>query len=275
MASFLNSIGVFEQLTFLTIAVIHVVCAVYLFRRYLQNRENLTLIFVTFFAVMPAFWIVNFLTAIGILNFSVTVTLEYTYLIGTAILAFIGLVLLGVKQLYSIPLLLTILAYVQQTQMDSKMSTMTNLLHVIYLYFTGRFISDPWFVALKILFPNFLMPGQQISTILNFFYDPLAQPPTIMLGIYLALIVFPTTFLFYILAWKNRSGRSLGFALGLTIFILVGFMTASSTTVPRDLYNILTLIASGFFALGILGVLDKIIMRRESPNVSRELKRKA
>ncbi|MEM2145731.1 MAG: hypothetical protein QW279_10240 [Candidatus Jordarchaeaceae archaeon] len=264
MAAFLTSIGAFEQITFLTIAITHAICAVYLFRRYLINRENLTLLFVSFFGVMPVFWFVNFLVAAGILDLNLTVTLEYTYLIGATFLAVIGLVLLGIKHIYALPPLLVILAYIQQTQMDSRISETTNLIQVIFLYFTGHFLGDPWFISLKIVYPNLFLTGQQIVTILNYLYDPLARSPIMILGIYLPLIIFPTTILFYILAWKNRSGRSLGFALGLTTFILIGILTASLTSAPRDLYNVLTLVASAFFILGILGVLDKIIKRESS-----------
>lgn len=261
MPAFLTSIGAFEQITFLTIAITHAICAVYLFSRYLQNRESLTLLFVSFFGVMPIFWVVNFLTAAGILEFNLTVTLEYTYLIGTTLLAIIGLVLLGIKYIYALPPLPVILAYIQQTQVDSRSSDMINLIRVIYLNLTGHFLGDPWFISLKIIYPNLFLANQQITTILNYLYDPLAPSQTMILGIWLSLIIFPTTILFYILAWKNRSGKSLGFALGLTTFILVGLMTASLTSAPRDLYNVLTLVASAFFILGILGLLDKIIKR--------------
>ena len=259
----LNTIGAFEQFTLLAIAIIHIICAIYLFRRYLEKREKLTWLFITFFVVQPVFWLVNFSVAAGILNINISLSLEYTYLVGTTILAVIGLVLLGVKQLYALPPLVTILAYIQQTQVDATITQTTNLIQLTTLYFTGQFLGNPWFISLKALYPNLFITGQEISTLLNLFLDPLARPTTLILGLYLSLIIFPTTILFYLLAWKNRSGRSLGFAVGLTIFIIVGFLTAAVTSASRDFYNVLTLIASLFFVLGIFGVFDKI-MKREA-----------
>ena len=83
-----------------------------------------------------------------------------------------------------------------------------------------------------------------------------------VLAIYLAAIVFPTTILFYILAWKNRSGRSLGFSLGLTTNILVGFLTLTSNA-PREFADVLMLVSGLFFALGIFGVFDKLMKREQ------------
>ena len=63
------SIGIYEPLTFVIIAVLNVVCSVYLVRRYLEKREKITWLFIAFFAILSVFFFVNFLIGVDILYF--------------------------------------------------------------------------------------------------------------------------------------------------------------------------------------------------------------
>nr|MDO8082499.1 hypothetical protein [Candidatus Freyarchaeota archaeon] len=261
MAVSLSSIGVFELLVYLTIAVINSVCAYQLVRHYLKMRAKITWLFITLFAVMAVCFFVNFLIGTDILYLNVRTALTYTFLIVATIIAVIGSVMLGVKQLYALPLFVAAIALFHQISLNSNYTTTVNSIQAYSYALTGQIIGEPWYITLKSIFPNFILLGQQTSTILNLLFDPLAISTPSVLGLYLAAITIPTTALFYILAWKNRSGRSLGFALGLTTYILVGFLTAS--TVPRDLMNTLILIGALFYALGILGAFDGL-MKKEA-----------
>ncbi len=256
------SIGIYEPLTFVIIAVLNVVCSVYLVRRYLEKREKITWLFIAFFAILSVFFFVNFLIGVDILYFDLREMLLYTYLIGATIVAVIGLVMLGVKQIYALPPLVTILAFFHQSVLDSNLTVMMNFIQAFSYYSTGQFIGATWFITLKAMFPNLVVQGLQASTVLNLLFDPLAIFQRTIIGIYLAVIVVPTTVLFFILAWKNRSGRSLGFALGLATNIIVGFMSAATTAVvSRGFVNVLTLTAAIFFVLGIVGVFDKLMKK--------------
>ena len=151
--------GVFEQLVFITIIVIDVICAVYLIRRYLEKREKLTWLFITFFVALALCFLINYLIITDVLYMDLTVTLEYTYLVGATIVAVIGLVLLGVKQFYALPPLLTVLAYIHQTIVDTNRAQMTILIQTLTYSSTGYFIGNPLFITIKALYPNFVAQG--------------------------------------------------------------------------------------------------------------------
>ncbi|MEM2144143.1 MAG: hypothetical protein QW279_02190 [Candidatus Jordarchaeaceae archaeon] len=252
----------FEQLSFAIIIIIDIFCAVYLFRRYLINRENLTLLFVSFFAALAICFIVNLLIDIGIIHINFTIALEYTFLIGATIVAVIGLVMIGAKQIYMLPPLVTVIAYIHQTLLDSSRNQIYIIIQSFSYIYSGQFLGDPLYITIKQIIPDFIPQGSQLAMILNLALDPLQLSRPMILPFYLSLIVFPTTILFYILAWKNRSGRSLGFSLGLTTNIAVGILTLASNS-PRELSNFLLLVSALFFAFGIFGFFDKI-MKRET-----------
>ena len=73
------------------------------------------------------------------------------------------------------------------------------------------------------------------------------------------LISAPTILLFYYIAWKNRSGRSLGFALGLTILMVNMFYQR----VSPEIQAVVTLVGTIIFALGIFGMLDRLMPKIE------------
>lgn len=129
------------------------------------------------------------------------------------------------------------------------------------------------------MFPNFLPPSQQSIMILNLLFDPLAiiLPDTSVsiMSLYLSVMVIPTTVLFYALAWKSRSGKSLGFALGLTSYIILGILVSVEAIWLRSLADtVLTFIGLTFFALGILGFLDKLMKGKETEKAGEKEQRK-
>jgi len=262
--------GLYEPLTYLALSVIFAVCAAYLIRHYFKARQNITLLFVAFFAVVPFFTIGCFVIVTDVINFDLVIAIVYMFLVSVTILAVIGLAMLGVKQLYALPLFVAAIAFFHYTILMSNHTQAVNLTQIFSLFFTKQFIGNPWYIALKAMFPNFLPPGQQSIIILNLLFDPLAiiLPDTSLniVSLYLSVIVIPTAVLFYVLAWKGRSGKSLGFALGLTSYIILGIMVSVELIWLRSLADtVLTFIGLAFFALGVLGLLDKLMKRKEPP----------
>jgi len=260
--------GLYEPLAYLITSALSAACAAYLVRRYLKMREKLTWLFIAFFAVLSAFFFCNFLVVEDILQLNMHAMIVLTFLIAAGITSTIGLVMVGVKQLYALPALIVAVALFHQLTVESSIAETRILFEVFSYGFTGQFIGNPWYITLKSIFQNFVPIGQSGSLIpTNILYDPLVVliPDEFPISIYLAAIVIPTTILFYILAWKNRSGRSLGFALGLTTYIIMGFGFAFQGNV-RSLPGMgLIIIATTFFALGIIGVLDRLMKKKESP----------
>jgi hypothetical protein len=238
-------------------------------------RQKITWLFVAFFAVVSSLFFVEFLIDTGIITLNVILLFLFSFLVSATIVAIIGIVMLGVKPLYMLPLFVAILATFHYIILSSNYTQTVNLIQDFTYVYTGQFIGNPWFIILKTIFPNIAPSSQLTAIILNSLFDPLSRivpnPSTSILGLYLAAIVIPTTVLFYILAWKNRSGRSLGFALGLTTDIIWGFVTLGPPLAPSQLSQlVLALIATIFYALGIFGVFNRLMKREERPKQQME-----
>lgn len=258
--SILNT-GIYEPILYVLHAIVLGSCTVQLTRRYVETREKLTLLFVTYFVFMTLISIISVLLLMDIVTLDLLQTMALLALITTGLVATIGVVLLGFKQIYLLPAIVVLVALFQYAS-GSATYNLTMLLVRTYMYMSG--MGNPWFIALKSAFPNFLSPNQQSAVMVNLFLDPaeviLMNIPLITLSMYESAIGIPTTILFYYLAWSNKSGRSLGFALYLTILIIWGFLVSSLIIETRSLVSlIITLVSFIFLALGVFGVLDKVM----------------
>lgn len=262
------STGIYEPLTYLVIFILFASCTAYLIRHYLKVRENITLLFIAFFGGVPFFAVFCLLILMDVINFDLILAIVYMFLVSITILAVIGLVMLGIEQLYTLPLFVATLAFFHYSVLASNHVQIISSIQIFSLLYTGELIGSPWYIALKYVFPNILTPSIKNSAVLNLIFDPLELIfPDISLGaisLYLSVIVLPTIILFYILAWKNRSGRSLGFALGLTTYLILGALVGAEVLWFRSIEDtISTFIGSTFFALGILGLLDKLVKKEK------------
>jgi hypothetical protein len=234
-------------------------------------REKLTLLFVALFAIIAIFTSVAFLIVTDVINYDVLPVLNYMFLVSAAIVAVIGLVMLEVKPLYILPIFVAALAFIHYSILNSNYALSVYLIQGLSYAYTGQPIGNPLFITLKTVFPNIAPVSQLTSIILNLLFNPLSimlpNIATSIMDLYIAAITIPTTVLFYILAWKGRSGRSLGFSLGLTTYLIMGFLVDTELIGFRSLaMMVLVLIGLAFFALGIMGPLDKL-MKREEPQI--------
>ncbi|WXG39926.1 MAG: hypothetical protein WED07_03725 [Candidatus Freyarchaeum deiterrae] len=263
--------GLYEPLTYITIFAVFAVCTAYLIRHYFENREKLTWLFIAYFAVISACFFVSSLIVMDVLNFSLGLAIGYTFLIGSAITATIGIVMLGAKQLYTLPLFVVIVAFFHSTLLESNYVQLINSIQTFSYLSTMQFIGSPLYIALQIMFPNFAPLGQQLgTTLLNLQLNPLSVliPNTASLIIvpYNSAIAIPTIILFYYLAWTNRSGKSLGFAFGLTTNLILGLMVSVLIIGVRSIdVMVLYLIGAVFYASGIFGVFDRLMKKKETP----------
>lgn len=263
--SILNT-GIYEPILYVLHAMVLGSCVVQLTRRYMEAREKLTLLFVVYFVFMTLMAITNFLLVIDVLALDLLQTIALLALVTTGLVATIGVVLLGFKQIYLLPAIIVLVALFQYAS-GSATYNLTMLLVRTYMYMLG--VGNLWFITLKTAFPNFLSPNQQSAIVVNLLLDPaevlLTNTPLITLSMYESAIEIPTMILFYYLAWANKSGRSLGFALYLTTLTIWGFLVSSLIIESRSLVSLgITLVSFIFLALGIFGFLDKVMPKEET-----------
>jgi hypothetical protein len=260
--------GLYEPLIYLISAVLLAACAVYLVRHYSEKRKSITLLFIAFFVWLASFFFVDCLVATDVIQLDIITMSLFAFLIATGIVATIGIVMLGFKTIYLLPALIVIIIFFYyQIQLSNYTYLLDSAQYLSYVAM-GNFLGKPWFIILKVMFPNFFVQRLLVTNLLNLLFDPIAlvfpNPTILMLSLCEGTLAVPTNILFYYLAWKNRSGRSLGFALGLTTYLILGIMTIPSGVVIRGLPGVtLMFIAALFFALGILGPLDKLISKEK------------
>ncbi len=256
--------GVYEPVMYTLHAIVLGLCALQLARRYVETRERLTLLFVAYFSFMTVISVTDLLLVMDVIMVDLLETMALLALITTGLVATIGVVLLGYKQIYLLPAMVVLIAFLQYIPANAIYDLALTITRT-YMYMNG--VGNPWFITLKSVFPNFLSPNQQVAIMVNLFLDPakvlLRDTPLITLSMYESVIGVPTMVLFYYLALANRSGRSLGFALYLTTLTIWGILVSSLIIESRSLISLLiTLLSFIFLALGVFGILDKTMPKR-------------
>ncbi len=196
-------------------------------------------------------------------------TMALLALVTMGLVATIGVVLLGFKQVYLLPAIIVLVAPFQYVS-GSATYRLTMFLVRTYMYMSG--MGNPWFIALKAT-SELLSPNQQSAIVVNLLLDPaeilLTNMPLITLSMYESAIGIPTRILFYYLAWANKSGMSLGFALYLTTLIIWGFLVSSLIIESRSLVSlVITFISFIFLALGVFGFLDRTMPKKKHSETS-------
>lgn len=226
--SYVNT-GLYEPLIYLINSILLAACAVYLVRHYLEKRKILTWLFVLLFVWLASFFFVDFLVVTDVIQLDVIMLSLFAFLIATGIIATIGLVMLGFKSIYLLPTLIVLIIFFYNQTSVSNYNYLVNSIQLLSYLSTGNFLAEPWFIILKDVFPNFFVQRLLVTNLLNLLFDPIAlifpNSTVLILSIFEGALAVPTTILFYYLAWKNRSGRSLGFALGLTTYLILGVIT--------------------------------------------------
>lgn len=245
------------DLLFLIAFALSLTCMIYLARHYVRKRNAVTLLLVVLFAMFSLTYIGYLLITTGISKFDVVTYLFYVSLVDFGVILLIGLVMIKLKELYLLPASIVLIAYFHESILSSNRDLLVRSVQFLSYFNYGQLIGDPWYVILSDQFPG-LFPIQY-AEIFGMLFKPLFMSSSFtptdinIIGIYFLMISAPTIILFYYLAWKNRSGRSLGFAIGLTVLNL-----NLVTGVIVEIMTITSFVASIFFALGIFGVFDRI-----------------
>ncbi|MHA1364307.1 MAG: hypothetical protein ACTSP1_17545 [Candidatus Freyarchaeota archaeon] len=261
------------ELIRIAVIIISAACAVFLIRRYVENRQPLTLLLVSFFALIAVFfYFINIIYAGSLLVDPIMAELSF-YAVSFGVVLLIVLAMLGWRELYFLPPLLTTIVIYQEYIFHLNRTYIINFFQFVSVISTGSPIGNPFFIVLKKLNPGLVLEGSINPGLLNLLFDPLSLAiPNVVIGIailYLVVVGTVTIIFFSYLAWRNKSGRSLGFAIGLTI-ILVGGLA-----LPTDVqYYFALLLGTLSFALGIFGALDRLISGTLTPKINKPKKRK-
>ncbi len=238
------------------------VCAAYLAKRFFERRQIVTLLIIVYFAMFSATWIGYFLILVDLFQVHPYVYIVFTSLIDFSVVLLVGLAMMEIRELYLLPPYVATIAAIHYSILDyTRTEAYLGIQYLSYIT-SGQLIGQSWYVISEKFDPSLL---RNLPYFLNIepFLDPLnvMYPPTpiIAMGIYIMLISAPTILLFYYIAWKNRSGRSLGFALGLTILMVNMFYQR----VSPEIQAVVTLVGTIIFALGIFGMLDRLMPKIE------------
>jgi len=250
------ALNVYDSL-FLIALALSLACTIYLAKHYVRTRNTVTLLLVVFFAMFSLTWLGYWLISTWVLNFDIVTYILYVSLIDFGVILLIGLVMIRLKELYLLPVSVLLIAYFHEYSLSLNRDLSVNIVQFLSYANYGRLAGDPWYILLSNLSAGSLVPPPY-NEILDLLFNPVSiMIPRIdvtIISIYLFIISAPTFILFYVIAWRNRSGRSLGFAVGLTVLNL-NFVSGLN----EEVLAITTLIATVFFALGIFGIFDRIV----------------
>lgn len=244
------------QLLFPLASILSLACMIYLARHYFKVRNIITLLLVVFFVMFSLTWIIYFLIATGVFQFDIVTYILYVLLVDFGVILLIGLFMVRFKELYLLPASILLIAYFHEYALSASRDRVIGSIQFISYATQGHLIGEPSYVILNSMFDfSFIAP---YNTLFDAFFSPLSilvpRIDIFIVSLYLFIISTPTIILFYYIAWKNRSGRSLGFALGLTVLnfnLIFG--------INESILSVITLMATVLFILGIFGIFDRII----------------
>jgi hypothetical protein len=245
---------------------------VYLAKHFAERRQVVTLLLVIFFFMFTATYIVYYVILIGVLSINVSAYVLFTSLLYFAVISLVGLVMLKIRELYLLPELIATIAIIHYFILDSANTLEADIVQDLSYVSTGQFIGQIWYIIIDSFNPGFLKNLSYFQTIYPFL-NPLGtiipDVPVFAMGIYIIIISAPTIILFFYISWKNRSGRSLGFALGLTL-LEVNLVYGLDVVIKAAI----TIIATIIFALGVFGIIDRITKKEESQKIGSKTPKK-
>lgn len=248
----------------LAISSISAVCTVYLANHFRKNRQKITLLLTTFFAGFSLFYFGYYLDIITVMPIGNVMVMPFFALTVFGILLLIAIVMMEVRELYLLPPFIVAVALIHIYVVNSARTIIIGILQYVSYVVTGSLVGESWIIVLKEVSPVFmsLINSDPNLGILAKMLDPLSviipQVYVTVLAFYLLVISIPAIIIFLFLAWKNISGRSLGFALGIIAVDISSLLGTNQMT-----HAIIMVAATLLFALGIFGVLDKLIPKKE------------
>ncbi|WXG39583.1 MAG: hypothetical protein WED07_01905 [Candidatus Freyarchaeum deiterrae] len=230
-------------------------CTIYLARHYIRTRNKITLLLFVFFAMFSLTWLGYLLISNGVFEFDIVTYILYVSLVDFGVILLIGLAMIKLRELFLLPASILLIAYFHEYALSASRDQLINSIQFLLYINYGQVLGNPLYIVIGDIMNG--PPQVLYSEILDLLFNPLSviipRIDLTIISIYLLVISAPTIVLFYYLSWKNRSGRSLGFAIGLTVLNLNLFFGLS-----EDIIAITTVVATVFFALGIFGIFDRI-----------------
>ncbi len=249
---FLPISGIFISLVIVVFAVL-ITIIVYLVRVYWKQREKSTLALLAFFLV---YGIERFYAGLGepriILTHWVVEIDIGMILAATALL--IPIAILKIRELYLFPPLVGIALVAVNTISSFYRDTIVNLVNFIF-YLSGYDLWRPLldFMNLRYIRNDYIAAfvnpvSALIIPDLSYFY-------LLISGILLAL---PALILFSIIAWREKSGKALGFILGLVTIFIGGALSGGHAL----MYIAFEVTGISIIGVGIFGLIDKYVYKK-------------
>lgn len=249
---FLPISKLFISLVIVVFAVLIIIIG-YLVRIYWKQREITTLTLLAFFLV---YGIERAYAGLGepriiICQWFIEINLG---MILAASVLLIPIVLMKIRELYTFPLLVGTALVAVNTISSFYRTTIVNLVNYIF-YLSGYNIWKPILDWINILYlrNNYISAfANPVSALLipdlSYFY-------LLVSGILLAL---PALILFTIIAWREKSGKALGFVLGLIIIFIGGALSVGNALI----YIVFEVTGISILGAGITGLIDKYVLKK-------------
>ncbi|MBS7251605.1 MAG: hypothetical protein KIH08_13605 [Candidatus Freyarchaeota archaeon] len=245
-------IGIFMSLVIVVFAVL-ITTIGYLVRVYWKQREKATLTLIAFFLI---YGIERGYAGLGeprIITTQWFIEINLGMILASAALL-IPIVLLKIREFYTFPPLVGAALVAINTISSFHRTTIVNLVNYIF-YLSGYNLWKPILEGINTLYfrNNYIAAfANPVNSLLipdtSYFY-------LIVSGILLAL---PALILFTIIAWRQKSGKALGFVLGLIIIFIGGALSGGHALV----YIVFEVTGISILGAGITGLIDKYILKK-------------
>lgn len=224
----------------------------YLTKVFVEKREKVTIILISFFVAYLLERIYAFLGELKIITGSWVVEISIGMALSATALA-IPVSIMRIRELYLFPPVVgTTLIVVNMVSSYSR-QLIAYLFNVIF-YLTGFNI---WYPTIDLINRMYFENNEYIAILANP-VDTLLIPDQSYKYLYMSgiLLAAPAFILFAVLTWRERSGKALGFIIGL-ITIAVGASVAI-----EEAYAPFELLGISIMALGIFGLIDKYLFKK-------------
>nr|MDO8080984.1 hypothetical protein [Candidatus Freyarchaeota archaeon] len=223
----------------------------YLVNVYAKQREKVTLVLLAFFLVYSLERVYAFLGELHLIITSWVIEISIGMILSAAALA-IPIALMRLKELYALPPLVGI-ALVAVNMVSSYSRELIVYLFNIIFYLMGFNI---WYPTIDLINRVYLQ-NSYIALFANpvdvLLIPDLSYTYLLISGI---LVALPTFVMFAILTWREKSGKALGFLIGLIIISAGAAFGANQPYIPFELIGI------SIIGLGIFGLIDKYVFKK-------------
>nr|MDO8075555.1 hypothetical protein [Candidatus Freyarchaeota archaeon] len=248
---FLPISGIFISLVLVVFGVLALIIG-YLVKVYWERKEKTTLVLLAFFLAYSTERLYAGLGEPRIILTHWVVEIDLGMIIAATALM-IPIAIMKIRELYLFPPLVGTALVAVNTVSSFYRTTIVNLVNCIF-YLAGYNLWNPlldW-VNFRYLRNDYVAV---ISNPVNVLLIPdLSYLYLIISGLILSL---PTLILFSVIAWRERSGKALGFVLGLIIILIGGALSGGHALI----YIIFEVTGISIIGVGITGLIDKYVYK--------------